>query len=147
MRISIRRVGNSLGVVIPRATLARWGLQEGDSLDLTPDGLFPPRRRDGNAQRRLDEFKRNLALEVVRRIPIAEIRSASLRNLERWRSGGAWCSAYDDWQRLLERGSDAMVYAAMVGRDDESDRLRQSPPYMGMLPSAVLEKLREEAAG
>ena len=147
MRIQVRRIGNSLGVVIPRPTLTRWGLQEGDSLELTADGLFPPRHRTGNAQQRLDEFKRSLALEVVRRIPVAEIRKESLRNLERWQASGAWCSAYEDWRRLIEQGSDAALYAVMVGQDDEANRLRQSPPYMGLLPDAVLEKLREEAAG
>jgi hypothetical protein len=127
--------------------LARWGLEEGDLLELTADGLFPPRHHaKGNAQQRLDEFKRSLALEVVRRIPIAQIRRESLRNLERWRANGVWGGAYEEWRRLIEQGSDAALFAVMVGQDEEANRLRQSPPYMGLLPDAVLEKLREEAA-
>ena len=45
-----------------------------------------------------------------------------------------------------ERGSDEALYGAMVGADDRGNRLRQSPPYAGMLPRDVLERLREEIA-
>jgi hypothetical protein len=34
----------------------------------------------------------------------------------------------------------------MLGRDERSNRLRQSPPYVGMLPRAQVEKLNEETA-
>ena len=145
MKVLIRPIGNSLGVIVPRSMLERWGLTAGDSLDLTADGLRPPRRR--NAHDRLDEFKRNLALEVLRRSSADEIRRHSLLNLTRWKQSGAWCTAYDDWRAILEGGDDGRLFAAMIGQDQEANRLRQSPPYMGILPSAVLEKLREEEAG
>ena len=35
MKLLIRRVGNSLGVIIPRKALDLWGLGEGDHLELT----------------------------------------------------------------------------------------------------------------
>ena len=35
MRLTIRRIGNSLGVIIPKSTLDAWGLSEGDTLELT----------------------------------------------------------------------------------------------------------------
>jgi antitoxin component of MazEF toxin-antitoxin module len=143
MKILIRRIGNSLGVIVPRPVLARWGLEAGDSLDLTPDGIRPPKRR--NAQDRLDDFKRQIALEVVRSNSVDEIRRRSLENLERWGSNGVWCSAYDDWRRILESGEDGALYAAMVGQDQEANRLRQSPPYMGLLSDTVTERLREQA--
>jgi hypothetical protein len=82
----------------------------------------------------------------VRRNPVDEIRRRSLENLERWRSNGVWCSAYDEWREILESGEDGALYAAMVGQDQEANRLRQSPPYMGLLPDTVTEQLREEAA-
>ena len=145
MKIRLRRIGNSLGVIVPRSSLERWGLVEGDSLELSADGIRPRVRR--NAQDRLDEFKRALALEVVRRNSSAEIRRRSLENLERWKESGAWCSAYDDWRRILENDDDGKLFAAMIGQDQEANRLRQSPPYMGILPDAVLERLREEEAG
>jgi len=145
MKIRVRQIGNSLGVIIPRPMLKRWGLVAGDSLDLTSDGIRPPVPRNG--QDRLDEFKRNLALEVVRRNSVDDIRRRSLDNLQRWKRNGVWCSAYDEWRRILENGDDGKLFAAMMGRDQEANRLRQSPPYMGLLPSSVLEKLREEEAG
>ena len=39
-QLKVRQIGNSLGVVLPKETLARLNLQEGDALYLTeaPDG-------------------------------------------------------------------------------------------------------------
>jgi putative addiction module antidote len=39
-QLKVRRVGNSLGVVLPKETLARLNVKDGDSLFLTeaPDG-------------------------------------------------------------------------------------------------------------
>ena len=34
MNIMLRRIGNSVGVIIPKETLDRFGLKEGDELDL-----------------------------------------------------------------------------------------------------------------
>ena len=145
MKILLRRIGNSLGVIVPKVVLDEWGLAAGDCLELSSHGIRPPTTR--NRHDRLDEFKRSVALEVVRRSSVDEIRRRSRENLERWRANGVWCSAYDDWRKLIEGGDDGKLFAAMIGQDQEANRLRQSPPYMGILPHAVLEKLREEAAG
>jgi antitoxin component of MazEF toxin-antitoxin module len=40
MKLRIRRVGNSLGVIIPKHVLDQWALAEGASVDLTSDGIF-----------------------------------------------------------------------------------------------------------
>ena len=34
MNIMLRKIGNSVGVIIPKETLDRFGLKEGDELDL-----------------------------------------------------------------------------------------------------------------
>jgi len=145
MKICLRRIGNSLGIIVPRSMLEQWGLAEGDFLELSSDGIRP--RAPRNAHDRLDAFKRNLALEVLRRNSTDEIRRRSIENLERWKNGGAWCGAYDDWLKIIESGDDGKLFAAMIGQDQEATRLRQSPPYMGLLSSAALKKLREAAAG
>jgi hypothetical protein len=54
--------------------------------------------------------------------------------------------AYDEWMEILG-GDDGALFAAMLGRDERSNRLRQSPPYVGMLPREKVAKLNEEAAG
>jgi hypothetical protein len=54
-------------------------------------------------------------------------------------------SAYEEWTQIL-RGDDGALFAAMLGRDERSNRLRQSPPYVGMLPREEVMKLNEEAA-
>ena len=107
--------------------LDAWGLGEHDKLVLT-------------------EHKRALALAVVRLFTPQEIRAQSLANLHRWKNQGTTVSAYDEWRDLIERGDDAELFAAMLGRDEHSNRLRQSPPYVGLLPREEVRKLNEEAA-
>jgi hypothetical protein len=66
MKLTIRRIGNSLGVILPRSVLDRWGLGEGDTLELTERGIRPP-SDPGLSHERLGRHKRALALAVVRR--------------------------------------------------------------------------------
>jgi hypothetical protein len=54
-------------------------------------------------------------------------------------------SAYDEWTAILERGSDGELFAAMLGRDDQSNRLRQSMPYVGLLSQEEVKSIYEEA--
>lgn len=145
MRLTIRRIGNSLGVIVPKATLDAWGVREGDTLELTPRGIRPPAKARG-AHDALDEHKRKLAAAVAARFPAAAIRAHSLANLHRWRDRGAWVSAYDEWLSILRGGDDGALFAAMLSRDERSNRLRQSSPYVGLLPRDEVIKLNEEAA-
>jgi antitoxin component of MazEF toxin-antitoxin module len=144
MKLRIRRVGNSLGVIVPKSVLDAWGLREGDALELTGRGIRPP-PRSGRSHQFLDELKRALALAVVRRFTPQEIRAQSLANLHRWKSQGTWVSAYDEWQALMERGDDGALFAVMLGHDEQANRLRQSPPYVGLLPREEVRRLNEEA--
>ena len=146
MRLVIRRIGNSLGVIVPKRTLAAWGLGEGDHLELTGKRIAPPGEASGSSHGRLDEHKRRIAAAVVSRFPANAIRAHSLANLFRWRAAGAWVSAYDEWREILEGSDDGALFAAMLGRDERSNRLRQSPPYVGMLPREEVSQLNEQAA-
>ena len=141
----IRRIGNSLGIILPKASLARWNVGEGGYLELTDRAIRPLSRRL-SAHEILDEHKRKLAAAVAARFPSALIRAQSLANLHRWKQNGAWVSAYDEWQRILEHGSDGELFTAMLGRDEQSTRLRQSAPYVGLLPREEVRRLNEEAA-
>lgn len=143
MKIPLRRVGNSLGVILPKSTLMSWGLQEGDFLELTGRGIRPPLRLP--LHQMLDEHKRKLAAAVVSRFPPALIRAQSLANLHRWKINDAWVPAYEEWQRIMERGSDGELFAAMLGHDEHANQLRQSAPYVGLLPRDEVRKLNEEA--
>jgi antitoxin component of MazEF toxin-antitoxin module len=145
MKVAIRRVGNSLGVILPKAMLTAWRLQEGDSLELTERGIRPPVQPRA-AHDILDEHKRRLAAAVAARFPPRLIRAQSLANLHRWQEADAWVAAYDEWKEIMERGSDGRLYAAMLGHDEHSNQLRQSPPYVGLLPPEEVRKLNEEAA-
>lgn len=143
VKLTIRRIGNSLGVIVPKASLDAWGLGEGDTLELTARGIGPPRRR--NAHDLLDEHKRKLAAAVAARFPANAIRAHSLANLHRWRKAGAWVSAYDEWAQILRGGDDGALFAVMLGADERANRLRQSPPYVGLLPREEVARLNEEA--
>jgi antitoxin component of MazEF toxin-antitoxin module len=142
MKLTLRRIGNSLGVIIPRATLDGWGVSEGDALDLTDRGIRPP----GRAQQDLDELKRRIAVEVVNRFHPQHIRAQILANLHRWKASGAWIPAYDEWRAIAKTRDDGALFAAMLGRDQRSTRLRQSMAFVGLLPKDVVTKLNDEAS-
>jgi hypothetical protein len=144
MKLELRRIGNSLGVIVPKQTLQKWGVGEGDHLELGERGIRPL-SKTGEPHGVLDERKRLLSVAVVRRCTSQEIRAQSLANLYRWKKQGTWVSAYDEWTAILERGSDGELFAAMLGRDDQSNRLRQSMPYVGLLLQEEVERIYEEA--
>ncbi|MBM4218850.1 MAG: AbrB/MazE/SpoVT family DNA-binding domain-containing protein [Gammaproteobacteria bacterium] len=146
MKLAIRRIGNSLGVIIPRTTLEAWGLGEGDVLELTEHGIRPAERSTGYSHQSLDELKRSLALAVLRRFTPREIRAQILANLYRWKNQGTWVPAYAEWQDLAHREDDAALFAAMLGRDGRAVALRQSMPFVGLLSQEEVRKLHAEAA-
>jgi antitoxin component of MazEF toxin-antitoxin module len=146
MKIALRRIGNSLGVLLPKAALDVWGLSEGDSLVLTKSGLRPP-FRGGFSHQELDEHRRVLALAVIRKFTPREIRAQILANLSRWKGQGVWGDAYEEWLQIAATADDGQLFAAMIGRDENAVRLRQSAPFVGLLPKEEVRKLNEEAAG
>jgi hypothetical protein len=145
MRLGIRRIGNSLGVILPRPLLDSWRVGEGDQVEATDKGLRP-RAKGGLAPAALDGLKRSIALAVARDFTPAQIRAQILANLYRWQQQGAWVSAYDEWRGIARRGDDGELFAAMLGRDDTSTRLRESMPFVGLLPQSEVRRLHEEAA-
>jgi antitoxin component of MazEF toxin-antitoxin module len=145
MKLVVRPVGNSLGIIIPKSTLEEWGVGKGDALELV-GRCIRPFASGVRSQDVLDELKRRLAVAVTARCSAHQIRAQSLANLHRWKTSGAWVSAYDEWQRILEEGDDGRLFAAMLGRDERANRLRQSPPYVGLLPRDEVRRLNEEAS-
>jgi antitoxin component of MazEF toxin-antitoxin module len=146
MKLTVRRIGNSLGVIIPRSALETWGIGEGDAFELTEHGIRPAARRAGLSHAALDELKRSIALAVVGRFTPRQIRAQILANLHRWNSQGMWVSAYDEWQELATCEDDGALFAAMLGRDGRGMRLRQSMPFVGLLAREEVRRLHEEAA-
>lgn len=87
----------------------------------------------------LDAKKLASAKRVVQCCTVAQIRRKSLENINRWTSKGTWVSALDEWLLLMEHGSDQEVIAVMTGTDERSNRLRQSPPYVGLVEPVSLK--------
>lgn len=146
MKVRIRRIGNSLGVLLPKALLDAWRVGEGDELELTDRGIRPP-ARPGFSHRELDDLRLSVSLAVIRRHTAREIRAKIAANLHRWRRQGSWVTAYDEWNHIARSEDDGVLFAAMLGRDENAIRLRQSMPYVGLLPQQEVQKLYEEAAG
>ena len=145
MKLKIRKIGNSLGVLIPRPVLRAWNLGEGEDLHLSGKSLGP-RKKSRHAQVVQDELKRAIALAVLDQFSLEQIRDKSRENLLRWRENGVWGGVYEEWMSLVENADDGKLYAVMIGRDDNANRLRQSPPFIGMLGQDVVEALREKTA-
>ena len=145
MKLRVRRVGNSLGIIIPKVALDAWGVREGGTLKLS-DRRIQPSHRARLDQDGLDELKRSLAIAVASRFPAALIRAQSLANLARWRQSGFWVSAFDEWKAILDSGDDGQLFLAMLARDERSVRLRLSPPYVGLLSREEVKRINEEAS-
>jgi hypothetical protein len=103
-------------------------------------------RKSGLAPRALDELKRSIALAVVRDFTPSQIRAQILANLHRWREQGVWVSAYDEWRDIAQRGDDGELVAMMLGQDDTATQLRESMPFVGLLPQSEVRRLHEEAS-
>ena len=140
-KVVIRRVGNSLGVLLPKELVAQWGVAAGDFMLVGEEGILPPPKK--NPHLVLDDLKLVTSMEVVSRFSPDEIRKKSRENLARWKKQGTWGPAYAEWRGILAQG-DAELVKTMIGRDDRSNRLRQSMPYVGLLPKDVVEALREK---
>jgi antitoxin component of MazEF toxin-antitoxin module len=145
MKVAVRKIGNSLGVILSRPVLAAWGVGEGDELEVTDKGVRP-RRKSSLPPQALDGLKRSIALAVVRDFTPAQIRAQILANLHRWRKQGAWVPAYDEWHDIARHDDDGALFAAMLGHDDTATRLRESMPFVGLLPQSEVRRLHEEAS-
>jgi hypothetical protein len=95
---------------------------------------------------KLDEHKRRIGELLLEHHTLGEIRTKSLENLKRWRAKGTWNGAYEDWKGIIEHGSNAQLVQTMTGRDEESNRLRQSMPYVGLLDRKLVRQLNEKVA-
>jgi antitoxin component of MazEF toxin-antitoxin module len=146
MKIPLRRIGNSLGVIVPKVALDAWGVSEGDFLELTERGFGPP-KRGGFKHEELDELRLRMALAIVRQFTPTQVRAQILANLHRWYRQGVWVSAFEEWRDIAQSADDGKLFAAMLGRHQEAVRLRQSAPYVGLLSPQEVRSLNEEAAG
>jgi hypothetical protein len=145
MKLTVRRIGNSLGVIIPRIVLDQWRLGEGDVLEVGEQGIGPGRK--GLTKSDLDGLRLERSLAIVRLFTPREIRAKGLANLHRWKANDSWGKVYEEWEEILKDPDDGRLYSAMLGRDERSVRLRQSIPYVGLLPQELVKELNEKVAG
>ena len=94
-----------------------------------------------NKQDLQDSRKLNMARLITEKFTMPVIRHRSLENMARWQKNGVWVSAFEEWRALLTSGTDQQVLDVMTGRDEKSNRLRQSAPYAGLLTQAEVEAM------
>src|SRR5258708_24924747 len=100
MKVPLRRIGNSLGVLLPKAPLDTWGLSEGDALDLTERGLRPP-PRGGFLHQELDELTPSIPPPNLRGFPPRHVSKQILPNLHRWERRRGLTTDAPPWLRHL----------------------------------------------
>src|SRR5258708_20290793 len=122
MKVPLRRIGNSLGVLLPKATLDTGGLSEGDALDLTERGLRPP-PRGGFLHQELDELRRSISLAIVRGFTPREIRAQILANLHRWERRGGWGAAYKEGRDIAVGKEDGELFSAYLPPPPKTTKL------------------------
>jgi hypothetical protein len=81
----------------------------------------------------LDDLKRWLSQATLDSVDLTTIRTQSLSNLQRWKARGTWGPTYDEWLDLMMHATDDCIIQIMTGEGDEANRLRQSPPYIGLV--------------
>jgi len=81
----------------------------------------------------LEQKKLKRAKLILSIYSMPEIIEKSLSNLKRWKANNVWCSAYTEWQKIMESGDQKTIRDAMISESERSTRLRQSPPYVGLL--------------
>lgn len=107
--------------------------------DTTVQLGFPSRAI--NKQELQDRRKLAMARLIVEKFTVSDIRKRSLENIARWQKNGVWVSAFEEWRELLTSGADPQLLAVMTGLDENSNRLRQSAPYAGLLTQAEVEAI------
>lgn len=99
-----------------------------------------------NIHSHIDRFKLRLAKAVLEDAKFSFIRDVSIENLNRWKEKGVWCSAYDEWFEIMTSDDDDKILHVMTSQDEVSNRLRQSPPYIGIVDEVTRAYLWETRA-
>lgn len=97
-----------------------------------------------NPHDRLDALKHQLSCEVLSRFPLSVIRDHARANLMRWKDQGSWGPTYEEWLAILDSNDDQVLKKCMESLDENSNRMRQSIPYVGMLPQEVVLSIYAE---
>ena len=99
-----------------------------------------------NKHHYLDSIKLHLSREVVARFSLPSIRAHAKANLLRWKTQGSWGPTYDEWLRIIDSADDSLLTSYMIGLDENSNRLRQSMPYVNFSIFSSVSKSSTEYA-
>ena len=91
----------------------------------------------------LDEFSLRLHQEIAERLRrnSSEILKIARKNLNRWLAAQGDVTALHEWKSLLENSSLENLIVIITETTDESQRLRSSSPFAGVLSNAEREAI------
>ena len=96
----------------------------------------------------LDEFSLRLHREIAKRLrrDASEVMQIARKNLSRWLAAQPDVAALLEWKSLLENSSLENLIEIITENTDESQRLRSSSPFAGVLSEAEREAIWRECA-
>ena len=90
--------------------------------------------------RRSIEFGQ-LVCEKLRRNP--ELIQVAVNNIRRWEEKGPLNPALEEWKVILN-GPRERIYEILTGTDSQSQRIRSSSPFAGVLTQDEREQIRRK---
>jgi hypothetical protein len=55
-------------------------------------------------------MRQQISIEILSAYDFSVIRKKAIENLTRWKNGGVWCKAYEEWLRIIQDGSDEKLH-------------------------------------
>lgn len=95
-----------------------------------------------NDHESLDDMRQQISTEILSSYELPIIRKKAIENLMRWKNGGVWCKAYEEWLRIIQDESDEKLRYMMTSGDDYAVQMRQSTPFVGLLPPKRIWELK-----
>lgn len=92
----------------------------------------------------LYDLRLRIAHAVLKEADLKEIRSHSLSNLTLWRTMDRWTDLHEKWHDMIISFSDLQIVLVMTSANANADRLRSSPPYVGIIDRETRHRLLEK---
>jgi hypothetical protein len=86
------------------------------------------------------EFGKAICIKLKQAPDLIQI---ARNNIQRWEKEGNMSPALKEWKTLLY-GSRQRIYEIMTGTDSESQRIRSSNPFAGVLTEEERQKIHEK---
>ena len=147
MKLAVRRIGNCLEVIVPKATLSTRGVSGEGRCARTDRTRHRSRhgpacaRGIGRAQRS-DRASGRAAVHAAR-----DTGADACRSRHRWRRQGAWVSAYDEWEGIAGAETQANFGGDVLGRSQPLQRVHLGHTRYELIRLPLQEEVGGGGAG